>query len=212
MCCPLCGSQVITFYADDQFRSYLQCGCCQLIFADPKSYLSASEEKSRYDLHQNNPLDQNYRNFLGRTFEPVKARINSEANGLDFGAGPGPTLSLMFEESGHQMAIYDLYYANDPSVLVSKFYDFVTCTEVLEHIANPQSVIPMLLGLLKPGGLLAFMTKLCLGKEYFHRWHYKKDPTHICFYSKETFEFVANRYNCHLEFVGDDVIILSPNE
>jgi SAM-dependent methyltransferase len=210
MCCPLCGSQAVTFYADDHLRSYLQCGCCQLIFADPKSHLSAGEEKSRYDLHQNNPLDQNYRNFLSRTFNPVKARIKPEAKGLDFGSGPGPTLSLMFEESGHQMAIYDLYYANDPSVLLPISYDFVTSTEVLEHVADPQLVIPMLLGLLKPGGLLAFMTKLCLGKEYFQDWHYKKDPTHICFYSKESFEFIAKCYNCQLEFEGEDVILLSP--
>ena len=209
MNCPLCHSSEIRFYLEDHFRKYHQCDVCQLVFAEPASYLESAEEKSRYDLHNNDPSDLNYRKFLSRAFDPVKARISDQACGLDFGAGPGPTLSLMFEESGHEMKIYDLFYANFPELLKPESYDFVTCTEVIEHVQDPHTVIPMLLGLLKGQGPLAFMTKLCLGKDHFENWHYKKDPTHICFYSKETFEFIAEKYQCDLEFFGDDVILLT---
>ena len=209
MNCPLCHATEVDFYLEDHLRKYHQCNVCQLVFAAPASYLEPLEEKSRYDLHNNDPQDLNYRKFLSRTFDPVKAIISDNACGLDFGAGPGPTLSLMFEEAGHEMKIYDLFYANFPELLKPKGYDFVTCTEVIEHVQDPHTVIPMLLGLLKGQGPLAFMTKLCLGKEHFQNWHYKKDPTHICFYSKETFEYIARVYQCHLEFYGDDVILLT---
>jgi len=210
MNCPLCHSTSVDFYLEDRLRSYFQCPECQLVFADPSSYLEPQEEKSQYDLHNNDPQDIHYRQFLSRTFNPVKSKISDDAVGLDYGAGPGPTLSLMFEEAGHEMKIYDLFYANFPERLQPKSYDFITCTEVIEHVQDPHTVIPMLLGLLKGEGPLAFMTKLCFGKEHFQNWHYKKDPTHICFYSKGTFEFIANKYQCQLQFFGEDVILLTP--
>ncbi len=210
MNCPLCSTPSTTIYFTDTFRSYFHCTCCDLVYADSSSYLIPSEEKSRYDLHNNDPMDPRYRKFLSRVFDPVKALITPGASGLDFGAGPGPTLSLMFEESGHDMKIFDLYYANHPEVLKPNSFDFVTCTEVIEHVQDAKNLIPMLFGLLKPGGPLALMTKLCTGLEQFKNWHYKKDPTHICFYSIETFNYIAEKFNCELKFHGDDVIILTP--
>ncbi len=210
MNCPLCSTPSTTIYFTDTFRDYHQCPHCQLVYADSRSYLDPLEEKSRYDLHNNDPMDLRYRKFLSRVFDPVKALISADAAGLDFGAGPGPTLSLMFEETGHDMEIFDLFYANHPEVLKPKSFDFVTCTEVIEHVQDAKHLVPKLLGLLKEGAPLAFMTKLCTGLEQFKNWHYKKDPTHICFYSIETFEYIANTFNCDLQFHGDDVIILTP--
>ena len=42
----------------------------------------------------------------------------------------------MFEEMGHTVALYDYFYANDPFVL-HHLYDFITATEVVEHLHNP---------------------------------------------------------------------------
>jgi len=52
---------------------------------------------------KNSPDDPRYRAFLSRLFIPLNERIAPESCGLDFGSGPGPTLSVMFEEQGHTM-------------------------------------------------------------------------------------------------------------
>ena len=52
------------------------------------------------------------------------------------------------------------------------------------------------------------MTKLATEAEAFTRWHYKNDPTHVSFFSRDTFRFLAQRDGLEVEFVGNDVILL----
>ncbi|WP_461521335.1 class I SAM-dependent methyltransferase [Porticoccus sp.] len=204
--CPLCAAQTIERYFRDRRRDYRQCGRCQLVFVPSHQHLSAAEEKAHYDLHENDPGDLRYRQFLGRLCEPLLERLQLSASGLDFGAGPGPTLSLMFEEAGHNMAIYDLYYAPDDTVL-SGAYDFVTATEVVEHLAHPGEVLNRLWSLVKPGGWLGLMTKLVSNRDAFARWHYKNDPTHICFFSQAAFDYVGQQWGAPPVYLHSDVIL-----
>ncbi len=136
----------------------------------------------------------------------MQERLESGSRGLDFGSGPGPTLSVMFEEVGHSVEIYDHFYARDPCVLEKK-YDFITATEVVEHLHNPRKELDRLWACLKPGGILGVMTKLVLDHEAFARWHYKNDPTHICFFSRSTFEWLAAQWLAELTFANKDVIL-----
>ncbi len=112
----------------------------------------------------------------------------------------------MFEEIGHSMAIYDQFYARDSSVL-ERSYDFITATEVLEHLHHPRRELDRLWGLLKPGGSLGVMTKLVRDPEAFAGWHYKNDPTHVCFFSRSTFEWLAAEWRAELTFVDKDVML-----
>ena len=182
-----------------------------MIFVLDEFHLSTQDEKSEYDLHQNSPADQGYRRFLSRLFEPVNQIVLEEfekpAEGLDFGSGPGPTLSVMLEEAGHSMQIYDPFYAPDESVL-NRRYDFVTATEVVEHFRQPAQDLHRLWSLVKPGGVLGIMTKLALDRDAFFGWHYKDDPTHIAFYSRETFEYLSGFWSAGLEIIGNDVIVM----
>jgi len=174
-------------------------------------FISPEQEKSEYDLHQNHPDDQGYRRFLSRLFIPLKEKIRPGARGLDFGSGPGPTLSLMFEECGHSMHIYDYFYANDISVL-QQTYDFITASETVEHLHNPRSELDRLWTILKPGGYLGIMTKLVIDREAFCNWHYKNDLTHVCFFSTNTINWLSKLWNANVEFIGDDVILLHKPE
>jgi 2-polyprenyl-3-methyl-5-hydroxy-6-metoxy-1,4-benzoquinol methylase len=169
--------------------------------------LSPAEEKAEYDLHRNSPDDVGYRRFLSRTVEPLAARLAPASNGLDFGCGPGPTLSVMLEEAGHQVALYDPFYANDQSVF-KRQYDFITATEVVEHLRRPGEELARLWACLAPGGFLAVMTKRVINRQAFARWHYKADRTHICFFSAQTFEWLAKQWQAGLVFEGKDVAIL----
>lgn len=206
--CPLCQSVHTEFFLKDKFRSYFQCNTCCLVFVPTSQRLSSEEEKSRYDLHQNIPDDPNYRKFLSRIFNPIQKLIAPKSKGLDFGSGPGPTLSLMFEEAGHIMSIYDHFYANEVSVF-KKQYDFITTSEVVEHLFDPKNELDRLWECLKPGGFLGIMTKLALDRQAFDSWHYKNDPTHVCYFTKQTCEWLAKKWHAKLTFADKDVVIFS---
>jgi len=204
--CPLCA-HLPECFCSDRNRDYLRCPHCDLVFVPEKNLLSPAEEKSRYDFHQNDPTDSRYRNFLNRLFQPLEKKLSPGARGLDFGCGPGPTLSLMFEEAGYDCAIYDIYYANDPTVLDEQ-YDFLTCSETMEHMYRPGQEFERFIELVKPGGWIAIMTQLYDEAPVpFERWHYKDDDTHVCFFSKKSFQTLEKSYGLHLEFHSDSVIL-----
>jgi hypothetical protein len=204
--CPLCQSTNLQGHARTSTREYLSCMDCRLIFIPPQQFLSADDEKSCYDHHNNHPDDPDYRAFLNRLFVPMQHRLPAASHGLDFGSGPGPTLSLMFEEAGHSMQIYDHFYAPDPSTL-SQQYKFITATEVVEHLHRPGFELDRLWGLLKPGGLLGMMTQLVPETRPFADWHYIKDPTHVCFFSRSTCKWLAEHWQANLTFEPDSVML-----
>ncbi|MEQ6916781.1 class I SAM-dependent methyltransferase [Halomonas aquatica] len=205
--CPLCTSTDTTHFHCDHRRDYQRCRCCALVFVPPAQRLDAAAERAVYDQHVNSPDDAGYRRFLSRLFDPLQRRLAPGARGLDFGAGPGPTLSVMFEEAGHPMAIYDPFYAPDASVL-DRRYAFITATEVAEHLFEPGRELARLASLLEPGGWLGLMTKRVAGPEAFAGWHYILDPTHVCFFSEASLEWLAGHLDMRVEFPAADVALL----
>lgn len=205
--CPLCGHHHIQhFFRDD--RDYWQCDQCLLLFVDESQHLTESDEKARYDLHENDIEDAGYCAFLERLLTPLVARLPAGAKGLDFGCGPGPTLSKLLSRKGFEVACYDKYFLPEASRLHVQ-YDFITATEVLEHVREPYAVLNQLINCLNPHGYLGIMTCLLPKQCDFAGWHYKRDPTHITFYSAETFEWAAAHWNLTLDIPGKDVIILN---
>lgn len=205
--CPLCHVENCVFFFADQQRTYLSCPVCKLVFVPQRYWLPPDEEKAIYDLHENDAHDQGYRQFLSRLANPLLERLESEQNGLDFGCGPGPALPLLFAEQGHQVARFDPYYHNNPDVFANE-YDFICATEVLEHLREPKKELTALFSMLKQRGWLGIMTKLVSDKQAFRHWHYIRDLTHICFYSRDTFEYIAQEFNAELFFLAKDVILL----
>lgn len=205
--CPLCRSTQLTAFHQDKKRAYLQCQQCALVSVPPRFYLSSAAEKAEYDKHENHPDDVGYQRFLSRTLDPLLACVSSTASGLDFGCGEGKALSLMAKARGYQIDNYDLYYANDPQVLSSQ-YDFITLTEVIEHVSDAAALVAQLDKLLKNNGILAVMTKRVQDVHAFATWHYKNDPTHINFYSITTFEWLAKHYGWRLDIIDKDVVFL----
>lgn len=205
--CRLCNSSSIDIFFEDKDREYFCCLDCKLVFVPPKYFLPPEEEKKRYDFHQNSPNDKNYREFLNRLFIPLNKLLKPNSCGLDFGSGPGPTLSIMFEEIRHTMRVYDYFYAKNLSVFDKK-YDFITATEVFEHLHNPKEELNRLWNCLKPGGYLGIMTKLVPDYNQFANWHYKRDLTHVSFFSQETFIWLQSLWKAELIFTNKDVIIL----
>ena len=205
--CPLCKSNKNRAYSKDKKRSFFKCLECELVFVPKEFFISEEAEKAEYDLHQNSPDDKHYRKFLSKIFDPLQKLLKKRSNGLDFGSGPGPTLSLMLTEIGHNMNIYDHFYANEQSVL-EKQYDFITATEVIEHLHNPQQILDKLWSCLKKDGLLGIMTKnIPANQEDFSNWGYKRDLTHLCFYSPATFKWITAHWHYNIAYIAKDVII-----
>ena len=209
--CPLCGAikKIVLFY-NGKRRKYFQCLTCSLVFVDPDQFLSKKDEKTRYDLHRNSLDDKGYQKFLKRIIIPMQKRLARGSSGLDFGSGPGPVLSEIFKKDGFPMAIYDRFYAPDLKVF-EKQYDFITATEVAEHLHNPGKELDRLWACLNPGGMMGIMTKLIIDKKAFASWHYKRDLTHVCFFSKTTFEWLAQRFRADLFFAEKDVVLFFKN-
>ena len=207
MHCPLCqGGQTSPFCIFFR-RSYLRCGECALVFVPARYRLDRQAERAEYELHQNAVGDSGYEAFLSRLARPLAARLPAGACGLDFGCGPAPALAHMLEREGFGVSLYDSFYQPDEAALARR-YDFICATEVVEHLHRPGAELARLWSLLGSGGWLGVMTKLVRDREAFASWHYKNDPTHVCFFSRRTWQWWAGRQGASLEFIGADVILL----
>lgn len=207
MICTLCSSSSKPF-CEDKKRQYFRCATCDLIFADPNTRLRQEEEKAIYDFHQNNPQDTRYRKFLSQLSTPLLKKLSVGMTGLDFGSGPGPTLSLMLEEQGMEMSVYDIYFTPNSGQL-SRQYDFVTCSEVVEHLNDPGESWPQIVSLVKPGGWLGIMTWMLANESHqqFSHWSYKGDPTHVSFYTPQTMRWIAQAFQLDLKIINDRIIL-----
>ena len=112
----------------------------------------------------------------------------------------------MLRAQGFDVSLYDSFFAPDTAALAAE-YDFITATEVVEHLHEPGAVLAQLWRQLRRGGYLALMTKLVIDRDAFSRWHYKNDPTHVCFFSRETFQWWGLQHGVTPEFEGADVIL-----
>lgn len=177
------------------------------MFLDEEFRPTPEDERRHYDLHENDPADMGYRRFLSRLFVPMNERLPTGSEGLDFGSGPGPTLSVMFTKAGHQVRIYDPFYSPDETVFESR-YDFITASEVVEHLHSPGQELKRLWSLLRPGGRLGIMTKRVRDRAAFRTWHYRQDPTHVSFFSLDTFAWLAEQWRGELIVPGDDVVLI----
>lgn len=205
--CPLCKNSNTTPFTQSENREYLHCSICDLVFVPSKYFLSQKEEKEIYDKHQNSPENQGYCDFLNRLVKPICAYTPKNGIGLDFGSGPGPTLSVIMEELGYKMHLYDYYYHNNPRVF-EKSYDFITTTEVVEHLHDPYSEILKLWACLKSDGVLGIMTAFRPDDDKFTSWYYKRDLTHIRFFTETTFKWLAKHLEAEPIVPESGVVIL----
>jgi hypothetical protein len=199
----LCLSEETTlFFTSTQKnleRDYYHCEDCDLVFVPPEFHLDPEAEKARYLTHNNDPNDVDYRAFLARLWDELRPRLTVGVHGLDYGAGPGPALAAMIEEAGFSVALYDPFFHPNTAAL-SISYDFITCTETVEHFSSPRTDFVRLHELLKPGGWLGVMTGVLKDKINFADWYYQRDPTHVAFYSEGTLRWVADWLRWEVEF------------
>ena len=150
--------------------------------------------------------DRNYRLFLSKLFKPLQGKLQDGVKGLDFGCGPGPALAEMFKEAGYQVDLYDPFFFNN-EIVFKKAYDFITCTESIEHFFEPIKEFKKMDEMLVKEGFLGVMTTFLSDEKDFGQWYYRKDPTHVAFYRPETFEVIASMMDWTYEIPEKDVVL-----
>ena len=204
--CLLCNSNLTESFYRDSYREYLKCSNCDFVFVPQIFHLTEEDEKARYDTHNNDPEDDRYRNFLSQLLNPLQKIIPKNAHGLDFGSGPGPTLSLMLEGRGYSVDLYDKFYARKDTIF-DRQYDFITASEVVEHLKQPLAELSRLMGLLKRNGILAIMTQILTLQIDFEQWYYKNDPSHVGFFSEKALNYLSQKWQAELYVITERVVI-----
>lgn len=190
MICPLCFSKKINHYFSDSKREYQKCVNCDLVFVDTLSHLSLSEEKKRYDLHDNTSTNRGYVKYLDSMYQEICKLNITNPEVLDFGCGKNAVLESILKNSGVNCISYDPLYKIGMDSL-NKLYDIVVFCEVIEHVSNLHEELLKISSLTKNSGYLILRTELLTNKIDFKSWWYKEDLTHINFLSPKTIDYVA---------------------
>lgn len=182
--------------------TYYYCNACEYIFKSPECHQDLIAQKERYNLHENNEEDVGYKAYFKRFLDFIIPLVDKPKTALDFGCGRSSLLATLLETEGINCDYYDpIYHPNRTND--SKKYELIVSTEVFEHLHQPRVVFESLLEQLEEGGYLALQTQFHPNNiEAFKKWYYHQDPTHIVFFTAQTFRVLCKMYGC--EFVGDN--------
>ncbi len=214
MKCKICGNETKIINDEAREKIYLKCSVCEAIAIKDEFFVPAEREKGQYDNHNNSIENSGYvkmfENFLDFFWDTIKDEATET---LDFGSGPGPVLSKIIEKRSLHVDIFDKFYQPD-EVYKDKKYDLITSTEVFEHLKNPLETLLLFKKHLKKDGIIAIMTLFHNNDtEEFLNWWYRRDPTHILFYTPKTFEVMCAM--CGLKILKTDhkrIIVLTSSK
>lgn len=208
--CSLCGTSSAHYFHDSQRAwDYFHCSECDLRFKHPKHHLTPIEERERYELHNNDISDQRYLDFVSPLVEKIKQNHPPSACGLDFGCGENSGLGHSLRQAGFNLQSYDPFFQAYLSSL-QQDYDFIAAVEVAEHFYKPGEEFGRLKKMLRANGHLGLMTQIYSSDIDFENWYYRRDPTHVCFYSEKTFAWIQKHFSFkNLELHGNRVAWLT---
>ncbi len=203
--CPICHARFLPLNPPADERAYRSCPNCQWIVLDKAWVPSLEKQKERYLQHENSPENPGYiemfEEFIRVCVDPFVAggkRI------LDYGCGPEPVLADLLTKRGYAVDTYDLFFKPDENYKTQK-YNLIILTEVLEHLENPITVLRVLSERLEPQGVISIMTLFHPNdSEKFSKWWYRRDITHISFYTLMTLREIAQVLGMDLIFSGSE--------
>ena len=205
MPCPLC-QHAHTQPLSTPDKKYYKCPQCWLIYIDKQFHPAPTDEKKRYEEHNNDLSNQGYVDFLYQVIDPALPYLHEEMHLLDYGSGPNPVLSQLLKQQGFCCDNYDPFFCKVP---LTKRYDGIFCVETMEHFFEPHQEMDRLIALLTPGGFLFVMTLLWTDVKRFANWFYRRDLTHVCFYHARTFDFIAKNYGFTIKYTnGKRVVVM----
>ena len=204
--CSVCRSHEIRPFMLVGDKYYWTCNVCKARILSCKHWLSKEEEFKYYQTHQNISSDPAYQEFAAQLALPILDKLVPNSSGLDFGCGPDSALSVILRQHGHNMTLYDPFFFPAKKSL-KKTYDFIVCSEAAEHFHQPAKEFKKFNSLLNENGWIGIMTNFQTENARFKNWHYRRDPTHVVFYRKETFEVIGKQFRWTAYFPSRNVVI-----
>ena len=202
MNCHICNNPIDSFIHEKTNIIYYHCKDCEYIFKSPECHQDFTVQKERYNLHENDAEDEGYQAYFQRFLDFILPLVSQPKTALDFGCGRSSLLASLLAKEGVDCDYYDPIYHPD-RLDESKKYELIVSTEVFEHLHQPGVVFESLLERLSGGGYLALQTQFHPNDaEAFKKWYYHQDPTHIVFFTAQTFRVLCKIYGC--EFIGDN--------
>ncbi|MDT0676082.1 class I SAM-dependent methyltransferase [Autumnicola musiva] len=205
MLCSLCNGRTKPFLKWKDLE-YARCKNCKAVLLLPDCYLPSEDEKNRYLRHNNNVTDPSYVEFTAPVTEAILKDFTKEAYGLDYGCGTGPVIANQLQSKGYKIALYDYFFKDDKNLLKLK-YDFIICSEVMEHFHYPAAEFRELAAMLNPGGKLYCKTSLYFNTIDFENWYYKNDNTHVIFYTEKSLKWIKENINFSSVTISRELIV-----
>jgi hypothetical protein len=211
--CKVCNTETTRIEDVKKSLFYYRCMGCGFVYLEDSHRVDAKEEKCKYDQHNNSLENEGYvqmfEDFIDLSIAPYLKNIKKV---LDFGSGPEPVFSKLLERRGLEVEIYDLYYAPQ-KVYEGKSYDLITSTEVFEHLSKPLETLALLVEHLNTNGYLVLMTKFPPKEDKaFLAWWYRRDPTHISFFTPKSFEVMAEKVGLKvLKTINENIVVFQKN-
>ncbi len=195
--------------------SYFRCSACRFIQTEDPYWLKEAYENVITSLD----IGLVSRNlYLRETIPPViDAFFDPSRPMIDYGGGYGLFVRLM-RDLGYNFYRQDIYCDNlfakhfDLADSPEKHFHLLTAFEVFEHLPDPMNEIEMMFSF---ADNIVFSTELSPEKiEDFDSWWYVAPETgqHISFYSVESLQFIAKKFNKHLYSNGNNLHVLSSSE
>lgn len=193
-CCKICQSAVTSMVDKKKELTYYRCSFCGFVYLDDASVVNQFVEQKHYEKHNNSfectGYVQMFETFFKDAIEVYAHKIKTI---LDFGCGEEAVFAQLLKEKGFDVDVYDLYF-HSKKIYLNKKYDLITSTEVFEHLKNPQAVLEELTASLNVNGYLVLMTKFPPQEDsVFLAWWYRRDITHISFFTPKSFEIMAKK-------------------
>jgi 2-polyprenyl-3-methyl-5-hydroxy-6-metoxy-1,4-benzoquinol methylase len=203
--------------------SLVKCSNCNLIFKSPipdEETLSQLYRQSGQDIGNTDKclaIDQN--GIKIRRFDEIEKLAEKLCKGkkvLDIGCNDG---AMLFSWS-NQWDKHGLEYSQTYSKVAEmrglkiigsgihncknnfeSYFDVITLVDVAEHIPNPSDFFKDILSLIKNDGIVLILTATTdywFWKLIKSGYWYESFPEHIIFWSRKTFDFLANQNNAQV--------------
>ena len=190
--CKVCNSATSNIRENKNNLNYYRCQHCGFIYLDDTHIVDSQIEKKHYDKHENSFESLGYvkmfEQFIDKAIDPYIENIESA---LEFGCGSGPVLAELLRRKGLEVDQYDLYYF-PKKVYEGKRYDLITSTEVFEHLKEPTDILKTLANSVNNMGYIIIMTQFPPTDDRdFLNWWYRRDITHISFFTPKSFEIMG---------------------
>ena len=205
--CKVCKSPNLDLLKCGKLN-YWNCITCEAKILDPRHYISYNQEKKHYLKHNNSINNLNYNNFLLKLIIPLKDKISTNDLGLDYGCGFAPALANILKKNGFKVELYDPFFFPKKNIFLRK-YKFITCSEVVEHFFNPYEEFDKINNLLDFNSWFGVMTTFQPNDTQFENWHYRRDPTHVVFYKRKTFQHIAFQRKWQVFFPCQNVALFN---